>query len=145
MTTYDVRTVPGRGTIEDAHAVRRAVFIEEQDVSEAEEMDGRDDAADHVVVVDKAADEPVATARHRVVDGSGKAERVAVLREYRGRGLGRRVMAVLESMARRKGLEEMVLHAQTHVEGFYADLGYETVSDVFYEADIPHVEMRKDL
>jgi predicted GNAT family N-acyltransferase len=145
MPTYDLRTVPGRGTVEEAHAVRRTVFIEEQDVSEAEEMDGRDDDADHVVVVDESADRPVATARLRVVDGHGKAERVAVLQAYRGEGLGKRVMAVLESMARRKGIEEMHLNAQTHVEGFYADLGYETVSDVFYEADIPHVEMRKAL
>jgi predicted GNAT family N-acyltransferase len=145
MTTYDLRTVPGEGAIADAHAVRRAVFIEEQDVSEAEEMDGRDADAFHVVVYDREGDRPVGTARLRAVDGHAKVERVAVREAYRGEGLGRRLMGVLEARARRDGHDEVILHAQTDVEGFYRALGYETVSDVFYEAEIPHVEMRKDL
>jgi len=145
MTTYDVRTVPGGGTVADAHAVRRTVFIEEQGVSEAEEMDGRDDDAFHVVVYDRGDDRPVGTARLRAVDGHGKVERVAVREAYRGEGLGRRLMGVIEARARRVGHGEVVLHAQTDVEGFYRALGYETVSDVFYEAEIPHVEMRKEL
>ncbi|WP_159900718.1 GNAT family N-acetyltransferase [Salinirussus salinus] len=145
MTTYDVRTVPGEGTIADAHAVRRAVFIEGQGVSEAEEMDGRDAEAFHVVVYDREDGHPVGTTRLREADGHAKVERVAVRESYRGEGLGRKLMAVVEARARRDGHDRVVLHAQTDVEGFYADLSYETVSDVFYEADIPHVEMVKEL
>ncbi len=145
MTTYDVRTVPGEGTIADAHAVRRAVFIDGQDVSEAEEMDGRDADAFHVVVSDRKDDRPVGTTRLREVDGHAKVERVAVREAYRGEGLGRKLMGIVEGRARRDGKDEVVLHAQTGVEGFYRALGYETVSDVFSEAAIPHVEMRKTL
>ena len=145
MTTYDVRTVPGEGTIADAHAVRRAVFIEEQDVSEAEEMDGRDADAFHVLGYDREDGRPVGTARLRAVDGHAKVERVAVRETYRGEGLGRKLMGVVEARARHGGHDKVVLHAQTDVEDFYCALGYETVSDVFYEADIPHVEMRKQL
>ncbi len=54
-------------------------------------------------------------------------------------------MGVVEARARRDGHGAAVLHAQTAVEGFYQALGYETVSDVFHEAAIPHVEMRKRL
>jgi len=142
--SYAVHALPGRARLADAHAVRRAVFVEEQGVSEAEEMDGRDGAAEHLVVYDRAAPRPVATARVRDA-GAAKIERVAVRAAYRGRGLGRRLMGLVESLARVRGHEEARLHAQTAVEGFYAALGYETTSGEFREADIPHVKMRKPL
>lgn len=144
MTDFDVSRIPGDGTFEDARAVRRDVFIEEQDVSEAEEWDGHDDDAIHYVVYD--GEEPVGTARLRTPeDDIGKAERVAVLEAHRGDGIGRRLMTVLEDEARDQGCSRMRLHAQTAVEGFYETLGYEAVSDEFEEAGIPHVEMVKAL
>lgn len=128
----------------DAFAVRRAVFIEEQGVSEAEEMDGRDETARHVVAYD--ADRPVGTARLRIPDpGVGKAERVAVRQSHRDRGVGTALMDELEAWATECGVETMTLHAQTRVERFYEKLGYETTSGVFQEAGIDHVEMRKTM
>ncbi len=130
----------------DAIAVRRAVFVDEQDVPEAIEMDGADERATHFVVNDTARGEPVGVARLRVPDETtGKAERVAVLKPYRGEGLGTRLMERVESTARDRGCSRVKLDAQTHVEAFYEKLGYETVSDVFYEAGIPHVRMVADL
>jgi predicted GNAT family N-acyltransferase len=130
--------------IEDAFDVRRDVFIEEQGVSEDEEMDGRDDRATQFVAYDE--DHPVGTARVREpADSVGKVERVAVRETYRRRGVGRALMNRVEAWADDHGLETLKLHAQTHVEQFYADLGYETTSDVFEEAGIDHVAMEKDL
>jgi predicted GNAT family N-acyltransferase len=144
MAEFDLRRVDGTATLEDAHEVRREVFIEGQDVAETEEMDGLDDEAWHLVAYD--GDVPVGTARLREPDpGVAKVERVAVREHYRGQGLGRALMHELEDLASEQGLTEAVLHAQTHVESFYVDLGYETTSDVFEEAGIPHVEMRKHL
>lgn len=144
MADFEVRRVAGSASIEDAHAVRRTVFVEGQGVPEAIEMDGLDADAWHIVAYD--GDEPVGTARLREPDpGVAKIERVAVRKDYRGQGLGRLLMHELEDVAREQGMDEAVLHGQTVVEGFYESLGYETVSDVFYEADIPHVEMRKQL
>ena len=146
--TYELRWLPGQATLADAHAVRRAVFIEEQDVPESLEMDGRDEEATHVVVyrVDERPELPVGTARLRYPEPEvAKPERVAVDRTHRGRGLGRRLMEALEDEARERGCERTTLHAQTAVEAFYRELGYETTSDVFEEADIPHVEMKKRL
>jgi predicted GNAT family N-acyltransferase len=144
MADFEVRRVAGSASLEDAHAVRRAVFVEGQGVPEATEMDGLDAEARHVVAYD--GDEPVGAARLREPDPSvAKVERVAVREDYRGQGLGRLLMHELEDVAREAGMDEAVLHGQTAVEGFYESLGYETVSDVFYEADIPHVEMRKPL
>ena len=152
----ELRWIPGRARIADAHAVRRTVFIEEQDVSEAEEMDGRDGEATHVVAyadTDQAESDqsdgkgrPVGTARLRVLEsGVAKLERVAVLESHRGEGVGERLMQAVEDKARQRGCTRARLHGQTTVEGFYRRLGYQTVSDVFQEAEIPHVEMEKRL
>lgn len=147
----ELRRIPGEATLADAHAVRRTVFIKEQGVSEAEEMDGRDGDAVHVVAYTPAGRDdddgrPVGTARLRVPEsGVAKPERVAVLESCRGEGIGEQLMAAIEDEARAQGCTQARLHAQTTVEGFYRDLGYETTSDVFQEANIPHVEMEKRL
>ena len=143
MTVTVRRVDPGEG-LSDAFAVRRAVFIEEQGVSEDEEMDGRDDEASHVVAYD--GDRPVGTARLRTVEaGVGKVERVAVRAADRGEGIGRALMAEVESLAADRGVEALKLHAQTRVEGFYEKLDYETTSGVFQEAGIDHIAMVKEL
>ena len=130
--------------LEDGFDVRRDVFIEEQGVSEAEEMDGRDDDAAQFVAYDE--DYPVGTARVREPDdGVGKVERVAVREQYRRRGVGRAIMDRIETWADERGFEKLKLHAQTRVEEFYANMGYETTSGVFEEAGIDHVAMEKSL
>jgi predicted GNAT family N-acyltransferase len=147
VTVRRVRAEDGRA---DALAVRREVFIEEQGVPEDLEVDGRDDEAVHFVACDDG--DPVGAARLRGKSGdsvsnasTGKVERVAVVADRRGEGLGRQIMAELETTAAEEGIETLVLHAQLHVEGFYRELDYETTSDVFEEAGIDHVEMRKEL
>ncbi len=142
MTRVDRVTTVER--LADAFDVRRDVFIEEQGVSEAEEMDGRDDEATQFVAYDD--DYPVGTARVRTPeDGVGKVERVAVREQYRHCGVGSAVMERVEAWANDRGFDRLTLHAQTHVEAFYADLGYETVSGIFEEAGIDHVAMEKSL
>jgi len=54
-------------------------------------------------------------------------------------------MSALETTAAQRGIDRLVMHAQTHVEEFYRRLDYETTSDVFEEAGIDHVEMEKEL
>lgn len=157
---YELNWVDGEATLADAHAVRRAVFIEGQGVPESLEMDGRDGSASHVVAyipsmtsspqgTDSGADAteyPVGTARLRVPNpGVAKPERVAVRAEHRGEGLGRQLMEAIEREARDQGCTRAKLHAQAAVEEFYHRLGYETTSDVFQEAGIPHVEMVTEL
>jgi len=148
--TVTVRRAETEADREAALAVRREVFIEEQGVPEDIEVDGKDDEAVHFVAIDDG--NPIGAARLRATDAStvpegtiGKVERVAVVADRRGEGLGRAVMAELESTAAALGLEELELHAQLHVEEFYDRLGYETTSDVFEEAGIDHVEMHKPL
>jgi predicted GNAT family N-acyltransferase len=144
MTAQGVRVVETDAERADALAVRHAVFVDGQGVPEARERDGRDDAAVHFVAYDD--DTAIGAARLREVEsGTGKVERVAVREARRGEGWGRRIMAAVEDTARERGLDTLVLHAQTHVEAFYAARGYETVSGEFEDAGIPHVEMEKRL
>ncbi|MFC6719332.1 GNAT family N-acetyltransferase [Natrialbaceae archaeon GCM10025810] len=127
---------------EDAFAVRRRVFVEEQGVDEEIEYDEYEDESDHFVASDGG--EPIGAARLRKYEpGVGKVERVAVLEPRREAGVGRALMGAVERRARDRGLEELKLHSQTRAAGFYRGLGYERVGDEFDEAGIPHVEMRK--
>jgi predicted GNAT family N-acyltransferase len=159
--TLTVRPVESRSELADALAVRWTVFVDEQGVPEALERDEYDsvDAATHVVAYDEGTDRDgsgergttaVGAARLRPYDDdrertSAKVERVAVLADRRDEGIGARLMDVLETEAREQRVETLVLHAQKPVEGFYVKRGYRRVGDVFEEAGIPHVEMRRDL
>ena len=144
MPGYESHVGTDDAVIEMARAVRRTVFIEEQGVSEAEEMDGKDTEAIHVVVTH--GDDPVGTARVRFPDErTAKVERVAVLPAYRREGVGRQVMRVAESRAAEQGGTRATLHSQIRVQGFYESLGYAPVGDRFEEAGIPHIEMVKEL
>ena len=140
--TVTVRRAETESAVADAFAVRREVFIEEQGVSEDEEMDGRDDEATHFVAYEDGR--PVGCARVRVPEADvGKVERVAVRETAREQGVGTAVMEAVEAWATDRGLSVLKVNAQTRVETFYGRLGYETTSDVFQEAGIDHVAMRK--
>jgi predicted GNAT family N-acyltransferase len=140
----EVRRVETDEELEAALSVRRTVFVEEQDVPEHRELDGRDDTATHFLALD--GDRAVGAARIREYDAArAKVERVAVLESTRGRGLGRDLMAAVEAHAADAGYDEVLLHAQVPVVGFYETLGYQVVGEAFEDAGIPHREMRKSL
>jgi predicted GNAT family N-acyltransferase len=129
---------------ERAYALRHAVFVEEQRVPADLERDQHDAGALHVVALE--GERCVATGRLVAQPGGvGRVGRMAVDPAYRRGGLGARVLAALEDAARARGLREIELHAQCYVEAFYARAGYAREGDVFEEAGIAHVVMRKRL
>lgn len=127
-----------------ALAIRKTVFVEEQEVPIEIEIDENEHVATHVLAYDDKGN-PVATGRIRpYAEGVGKMERIAVLQEVRnGHGFGRMVMNKLEEIGRELGFRKFVLEAQTHAEKFYEKLGYQTISEPFWEAGILHVKMEK--
>lgn len=132
----------------DALAVRERVFVDEQGVPMDRERDGRDDEAVHLVAYDTGGDRAVGAARLRDYGESegervGKLERVAVLPERRGEGLGTRLTREAERVAREEEFDWLRLDAQTHATGFYERLAYEAVGETFEDADIPHRSMTK--
>jgi predicted GNAT family N-acyltransferase len=143
--------IPGRKEIlietddlATAHAIRREVFVAEQDVSEAEEMDDLDDRCRHYVA--RVAGCPAATARLRPYGRAVcKIERMAVRAAHRNSGVGRALIERIEADAAADGVREIVLHAQDHALGFYARCGYSVEGEGFEEAGIPHHRMSKKL
>jgi predicted GNAT family N-acyltransferase len=137
----EVKQVTTKEQLDDAFAVRRTVFVNEQQVPEEEEIDQYEDEATHVVLYDN--EEPIGAARVRVLDGIGKLERICVLSSGRKKGAGKLIVNKLEEIAASQGVSKLKLNSQTHAIPFYERLGYETVSDVFMDAGIPHVTMIK--
>ena len=143
-TTAATPTDHGVGTLTAAFAIRRAVFVAEQGVDSSLEWGDAETEAMHLLLV--VNDRPVGAARARFIDDSTvKAERVAVRRSARGEGWGRRLMNAVEAVGVDADVSRCVLHAQQRVAAFYHKLGYQTVSDPFDEAGIPHVQMERAL
>ena len=130
----------------DAHAVREAVFVQEQGIAREDEWDAADASAVHVVAYN-SLDQPVATGRLLQEAGERVAHigRMAVLRSLRGGGHGAAVMVALEQAARARGVAELQLNAQQSAAAFYQRLGYQAEGAPFVEVGIPHRSMRKTL
>jgi predicted GNAT family N-acyltransferase len=121
-------------------ALRRTVFIEEQGVSEADEIDDRDGDAVHLMAqVDGRA---VGSARLLRNGSTGKIGRVCVLREMRGSGLGAALIrAAIAEFRAMPGITKVKLGAQTHATGFYARMGFTVIGQDYMDAGIPHRDM----
>ncbi len=117
-------------------SIRRAVFIVEQNVPEELEVDGEDPHCHHVVA--EIGGRPVGTAR--MMD-DGHIGRVAVLREFRGTGLGTALMRALLDHGTSLGIAGFYLHGQISALGFYGNLGFVPEGPLFDEAGIPHRRM----
>lgn len=131
--------------MEAIFALRRAVFIDEQNVDPDEEWDGRDEDAVHAVALMEG--EVVGTGRLLTDEREETCRigRMAVRQDLRRRGIGDRILAVLEDAAQEHGFAQALLHAQTYVKNFYAQAGYAELGETFMEAGIEHVAMTKDL
>ena len=122
-------------------AVRRVVFVEEQGIPENLEWDGVDGDCRHVLAL--ARDEDIIATGRLMTDG--RIGRMAVLRAWRGRGVGRELLARLQQQALKDGLQQVYVHAQLEVAGFYRSAGFVDIGVPFVVADIAHVEMKKML
>jgi len=138
---YEPRLIAPGGELPQVREVRRRVFIEEQGIPAELEFDGQDESSWNVLVQDEEG-RGIGTGR---LTPEGKIGRMAVIREYRGRGIGSLILEKLVEQARRLGREEAYLHAQSAAVAFYAKRGFGARGEIFQEAGIPHQEMRLSL
>ena len=130
---------------EPAHAIRQAVFVDEQKIPAEMEWDEADETCLHAVAFNRFG-VPLATGRLlEHVPGVAKIGRMAVVRAMRGGGIGREVLDALMRAGKAQGYGEVLLHAQLSAAGFYARAGFVQRGAVFDEAGIGHVEMVKAL
>ncbi len=122
----------------DLKAVRMAVFVVEQAIPESDEWDALDAPSRHLLARD-AAGRAIGCGRLTPEHTIG---RMAVVREWRGRGVGEALLRSLIEQARALGWPEAVLHAQVQALPFYARQGFMPFGDVYDECGIPHQRMR---
>jgi predicted GNAT family N-acyltransferase len=127
--------------------VRFAVFVSEQGVPPEIELDALDADADrclHAAGRDVNG-EVIATGRLILDAPVARIGRMAVLKEWRGQGVGAALLETLCAEARRLGFGQVLLHAQTHAIAYYFKHGFISHGSEFVEAAIPHLEMRRTL
>ncbi len=131
METVDSISIKEVKTPEDlkqAQAIRIKILETEQGFPHDMNIDGLDESADHILILDDGV--PVATARLTVTDsGEGKIARIAVLGSHRGIGLGRRLIRALEGAAKARDLHTIHLEPHAHLEPFFRALGYERITE----------------
>lgn len=125
---------------QDAKLIRTQVFICEQGITEADEWDDQDLISQHFVIYDQ--DQPIATARLLENNSVG---RVAVLKAYRGQGLGQMIMLEIISYAQKQRRSVLTLSSQVHAISFYEKLGFTVQGNPYDECGISHIEMTMNL
>jgi len=135
---FKVREIDWEEGSDELVAIRRQVFVIEQNVPEDLEWDGIDPQCRHVIAREFTG-RPIGTGR---LLPDGHIGRMAVLSPFRGRGVGAAMLRELIAMADQAGLAEALLHAQTHAIPFYAKFGFEPEGEEFMEAGMLHRTMR---
>ena len=128
-----------------AQAIRTTVFIEEQQIPIEMEWDESDAHCVHAVAFNRFG---LALATGRLLPhapGVARIGRMASIQAVRGSGVGRLVLDSLMDAAKARGDREVLLHAQTSAQGFYARAGFVPAGPVFEEAGIAHIEMTRAL
>jgi len=138
MNDFDIAIVKWSDKQAEITSVRRAVFVEEQSVPESIDFDGSDPDFIHVLALDKN-DRPVGTAR---INRKGRIGRMAVLKNYRRRGIGRKMIQALMHHGRKNSITNFHVSSQVTAMGFYKKMGFEPYGKQFLEAGIKHINMK---
>ena len=137
MTKVKKFSIAQKELFKTALEIRRKVFVEEQNVSEEEEFEFEEQCTHFLIYYKRKA---VGTARHRITEKGIKLERFALLKEARGKGVGRDLLRFVLNDARAHN-KNIYLHAQTSVIDFYKAQGFVICGPKFMEANIEHYPM----
>ncbi|GBG84821.1 hypothetical protein CBR_g39197 [Chara braunii] len=141
MDTFSVRLATWPQESDPLRRVRTEVFVVEQNVAPDEEWDGVDERCVHVLACD-GLDRPIGTGR---LLPDGKIGRMAVVKSWRGRGVGSGILQLLMNEARTRGHKEVEVAAQTQAIPFYEKFGFIAYGEEFLDANMPHCWMSADL
>ncbi len=145
MLTFEQTTNLESQTYKDALMIRNIVFVGEQEVPVEIEIDDKEAACLHIVAYTENKN-PIATGRlYPISNHTYKVQRVAVLKEERGKGFGKTLMQGIEMIARNKNAKFLRLGAQNQALPFYQHLGYHVISEEYEEAGILHHDVEKAL
>ena len=123
--------------------IRKIVFEDEQGfIDEFDEIDNSDTVV-HMLLCKDAV--PIATCRFFKVNNEYKIGRIAVVKEYRGQGIGRIIVSCAEEKVYELGGRELCLSSHVRVQGFYEKLGYVAEGEIYMDQMCPHIKMKKKL
>lgn len=126
---------------EDEKMIRETVFIEEQKFKI--EFDDTDDIATHIVMY--IDNNPVGCCRLYKQENEYHIGRIAVLKPYRGKGYGEKILLEAEKDAKKMGADIISLSAQVRASGFYEKLGYKKHGEIYFDEYCEHIAMKKDI
>ncbi len=128
-------------------SIRRQVFLEEQQVPIEDEWDGKDDLETtlHYLAFTTPGDKAIACLRILKTESTWKIGRVAVMAHQRKKGVAEILMLSVISKALETNIRELILESQLYITPFYESLGFQICSEVFMDAGIKHVRMKKKL
>ena len=141
VPTFSVRLCDWDTARAQARYIRELVFVREQSVPLELEMDEQDPRCDHALTY--ATDGAAVGTGRLLLDGH--IGRMAVLKEWRGMGVGALLLQALVEQARSRGHAVVRLNAQIQATGFYRRFGFDVSGPEFMEAGIPHLPMQRDL
>ena len=125
----------------DSLMIRKKVFVDEQGFKD--EFDETDKTCSHIVLYDN--EKSIATCRFFKEGENYHIGRVAIIKEYRGQGLGNKIMQVAENEILKEGGKTIEVSAQVRVSDFYKKLGYNKVGDIYFDEYCEHIRMVKEL
>ena len=138
--TLEILMKPWQECSQEAYLIREKVYIQEQGVPEDMELDGLDPTAKHAL----AYEGPLCVGTARLVHLAhyqAQIGRMAVLSDFRNRGVGKAILKHLIALAKEEGVLSLTLHSQVSVIPFYAKLGFVAEGPIYDEAGIPHRNM----
>ncbi|MER5171671.1 GNAT family N-acetyltransferase [Thioclava sp. GXIMD2076] len=134
-----MRTCEEVTDLTEVYALRRAVFIDEQGFTEADEFDGRD--AEAMQILMREGDQPIASARVFTEGDTAKIGRICVAKSHRGLGLGAEILRDAMARAKARGCTKAKLSAQVQAIPFYEKLGYVAYGAPYPDGHVPHRDM----
>ena len=139
MSEIVIKTVDFEQNFSEIEEIRTSVFIQEQNVPIELEWDEFDNDSTHILAYYN--DKAVGTAR---LLNDGHIGRMAVLKAYRNRNIGKNMLKYILEIAQAKSISRIELSAQDHAVSFYKKYGFTVTSDVYMDAGIPHYTMQYD-
>lgn len=143
MQNLQIRPAENKAELKDVFEIRKKVFQKEQGISKEQDFDGLDEEADQIIAFFKG--KPVGCCRIRFIDNKAKWERLAVIKKYRRRGIGKEITKYVIQYCKNRDVKELCFHAQHYLEDFYKKMNFKTRGEPFQEVGIKHIEMYKTL
>ncbi len=126
----------------NAKKIREKVFMEEQGFEN--EFDEIDQQAIHIELYDE--DKAIGCARmYSIYEDTYILGRIAILKEYRGKNYGSKILDVLEEECKKRNVKKIELSAQVRASHFYEKNGYKKIGEEYLDEYCPHIRMVKKL